>query len=106
MRPGLSMHMAVGHTVGQMQVRLQSKGETAIFTADILHQPMQVYRPAWNSRFCELQDTAVATRHALLAEAARSNAIVCPAHFGAPHAGRIVAAPTRSGYRFVPLGAS
>lgn len=105
-RPGLSMHMAAGHTTGQMQVRLESGGETAIFTADILHQPMQVYRPAWNSRFCELQDAAVATRKALLADAARSGAIICPAHFGAPHAGRIATADTSSGYRFIPLGAS
>lgn len=105
-RPGLSMHMAAGHTAGQMQVRLRSRGETAIFTADVLHQPMQVYRPAWNSRFCELQEVAVTTRHALLADAAKSNAIICPAHFGAPHAGRIAKAPTQSGYRFIPLGAS
>lgn len=105
-RPGLSMHLAAGHTTGQMQARLADGGEAAIFTADVLHQPMQIYRPEWNSRFCELQEVAVATRKALLADAARSGAIICPAHFGAPHAGRIAIADTSSGYRFVPLEAS
>ena len=90
-----------GHTAGQLEVWLESDGNSAVFSADVLHQPMQVYRPAWNSRFCELQEVARVTRDRLLADAAASNAVVFPSHFGAPHAGRI--ARDAEGYRFVPL---
>ncbi|MFZ4531253.1 MAG: MBL fold metallo-hydrolase, partial [Alsobacter sp.] len=99
--PGMRVRHAPGHTAGQLEVWLESDGQSAVFSADVLHQPMQVYRPAWNSRFCELQDAARITRDRLLADAAARDALVFPSHFGAPHAGRI--ARGAEGYRFVPL---
>jgi glyoxylase-like metal-dependent hydrolase (beta-lactamase superfamily II) len=100
-RPGLTFRAAPGHTVGQLQVWLESEGGTGIFTADCLHQPIQIYRPKWNSRFCELPEAAVATRAALLEEAAERDAVIFPSHFGAPHAGRVTRRP--GGYAFAPL---
>ena len=91
-----------GHTIGQMQVRLASAGAIGIFTADCLHQPMQVYRPEWSTRFCESASGAVKTRELLLSAAADDGAVLFPSHFGAPHAGTIVR--RAGGYRFVPLG--
>ena len=99
--PGMRVRLAPGHTVGQLEMWLRSNGECAVFTADILHQPMQIYRPAWNSRFCELPDAAIATRARLLADAADQHAIIFPSHFGAPHAGRI--GRGEAGYDFQPL---
>lgn len=99
--PGMRVRLAPGHTAGQLEVWLESEGQSAVFSADVLHQPMQVYRPAWNSRFCELQEVARITRDRLLADAAARDAMVFPSHFGAPHAGRI--ARGAEGYRFVPL---
>lgn len=99
--PGLSFRAAPGHTIGQMQVWLESKGELGIFTADCLHQPMQVYRPEWSTCFCEDPDGAIATREVLLDVAATRDAVLFPSHFGAPHAGRIGRRP--GGYRFIPL---
>jgi glyoxylase-like metal-dependent hydrolase (beta-lactamase superfamily II) len=99
--PGIRVRLAPGHTAGQLEVWLESEGQSAVFSADVLHQPMQVYRPAWNSRFCELEDVARITRDRLLADAAARDAVVFPSHFGAPHAGRIARAA--DGYRFVPL---
>ncbi|MBL8590576.1 MAG: MBL fold metallo-hydrolase [Methylobacteriaceae bacterium] len=101
--PGLTMRVAPGHTAGLMALWLESQGETAVFCTDVLHQPMQIYRPDWNSRFCEAPDVARATRAQLLADAAERQAIVLPSHFGAPHGGRILR--RAGGYAFAPLAA-
>ncbi|MFP5513195.1 MAG: MBL fold metallo-hydrolase [Alphaproteobacteria bacterium] len=98
---GLSVELAPGHTPGQMFVRLESDRHAAYFTGDCLHQPMQVCRPDWNSRFCEDQAQAVATRRRLLDHAADRNALVFPAHFGAPHTGYV--RRTGEDFRFEPL---
>lgn len=101
--PDMTVRLAPGHTVGQLELWLRPNGEAAVFSADVLHQPMQIYRPDWNSRFCELQTEAVSTRKRLLADAAREQAIIFPSHFGAPHAGRV--ARDGDGYAFLPLAA-
>jgi len=80
---------APGHTDGQMTVRLESNGETGLFTADVLHQPIQILFPDLNSRFCEDNDRAPVTRKAVLNSAAEASALLFPQHFGAPHAVRI-----------------
>jgi glyoxylase-like metal-dependent hydrolase (beta-lactamase superfamily II) len=99
--PGVSVFAVPGHTAGQLAVRLESAGQQGIFTADVFHQPMQIARPAWNSRFCEVPDAAIATRRRLFEDAADSQAVLFPSHTGAPHAGRV--ARTGAGFRFVPL---
>lgn len=98
---GLSVELAPGHTPGQMQITLTSGRHAAVFSGDVLHQPMQVSRPTWNSRFCEDQEQAVATRRRLLDFAADRGALLFPAHFGAPHTGTV----RRRGedFRFEPL---
>jgi hypothetical protein len=50
---------------------------------------MQVFRPDWNSRFCEDAPAARATRRRLLDYCADRGALIMPAHFGAPHSGRV-----------------
>lgn len=80
-------HPTTGHSAGHMCIALQSKGETAIFTGDVMHSPMQVYRPAWNSAFCRDQDRAREARRWLLDHAADRAAMLFTAHFGASSAG-------------------
>lgn len=99
--PGITVQPVQGHTAGQMAVRVTSCGQTALFTGDSFHQPMQVYRPDWSSRFCEDPALANATRRALFDEAAETNAVLFPAHAGVPHAGRVVRKGER--FSFVPL---
>ncbi len=99
--PGISVHAVPGHTAGQLAVRVESEGQIGLFTADVFHQPMQMVRPDWNSCFCEVPDTAIATRRRVLTEAAESDAVLFPAHTGAPHAGR--AMRHGSSFRFIPL---
>lgn len=97
---GLELEPAPGHTAGQLMVKLASGRDTAVFPGDTLHQPMQVYRPEWNSRFCEQAETARATRRRVLDYCADRGALLMPAHFGAPHCGRI--RRSSAGYDFAP----
>lgn len=99
--PGLTVQAMRGHTAGQLAVRVHSQGHTALFTGDSFHQPMQVYRPDWSSRFCEEPGLANATRRALFDEAAETDAVLFPAHAGIPHAGRVLRKGTD--FSFVPL---
>ena len=43
-----------GHAPGQMGIRLRSAGEQALFIGDVMHQPIQVVYPDWNSKYCEI----------------------------------------------------
>lgn len=103
--PGLTARAAPGHTAGQLAIELRSAGATGLFTADVFHQPMQIVRPDWNSRYCEVPDVAIATRRRVLADAASQGMVLFPSHPGAPHAGRVMAAAP-SGMRFAPLSAA
>ncbi|MEM5314715.1 MBL fold metallo-hydrolase [Paraburkholderia sp. JHI869] len=70
-----------GHSIGHMAIEIRSQGETALFSGDVMHSPLQVYRPQWNSTFCLDQPQARASRQWLLDHAAKTGAIVFPAHF-------------------------
>jgi glyoxylase-like metal-dependent hydrolase (beta-lactamase superfamily II) len=83
--PGMRMHHAPGHTPGHMIVDIADGGERALFTGDVIHHPVQVLRPDWNSCFCEDAALAIATRRRVLADAADTRARVVPAHFGGAH---------------------
>lgn len=99
--PGLSLQSLPGHTAGQMMVVLDDGRQCAVFPGDALHQPMQVYRPDWNSRFCEDAQAARQSRQRLLDFCAERQALLFPAHFGAPHGGRI--RRCAAGYSFEAL---
>lgn len=97
--PGISLSARPGHTPGQMALELESRGERALFVGDILHHPMQVHRPDWNSRFCENPREAVESRRAVLEQAAKTEALLIPAHFGGEHLIRVA----RDGCGFRPV---
>jgi len=80
---------APGHTPGQVNFRLRSRGEEAIFSGDVMHHPIQVVKPAWNSRFCMAPDEARKSRTTVLTRAADRGALIIPEHFGAPYCGYI-----------------
>ncbi|MGO4124726.1 MBL fold metallo-hydrolase [Inquilinus sp. YAF38] len=93
---GISFHPAPGHSIDHAVIRLRSRGEEALFAGDVMHHPLQVYEPGWNSRYCEFPEPARASRRWLLEHAAESGALVLPGHFPESSAGRI----TRCGDRF------
>ena len=82
---GMTAVHAPGHTPGHMVLEVCDDGDMALFTGDILHHPMQIYRPDWNSVYCEDRAQAAETRLKVLNRAANNDARIVPAHFGAPH---------------------
>ncbi len=78
-----------GHSAGHMAISIESDGETALFSGDVMHSPVQVYHPNWNSVFCLDQESAKGSRAWLLSFAADSGAIVFSAHFPETSAGSI-----------------
>ena len=95
----LRLEPAPGHTPAHVCVRLTTPAGQAIFTGDMMHRPIQVGEPEWNSRFCGDADLARKTRRGFLERHADADVIVLAAHF--PVAGRIVAPGGRP--RFQPL---
>jgi len=97
--PGLVLHARPGHTPGSTVMQASSDGVEAMFVGDVVHHPAQIYRPEWNSAFCEDPDQARDTRRQVLGEAADREALLIPAHFGGAHAARVV----RDGAGFRPI---
>lgn len=87
---GINLIPTRGHSPGQMAVRVQSAGEEGLFIGDVMHHPLQIYKPEWNSRFCENPDEARRTRLKVLHHCADHNSLMLPAHFGHPHAGKVI----------------
>ena len=85
-----------GHSIGHMSIELHSKGQAALFTGDVMHHPLQVVRPDWNSVFCEWQDEARASRRWVLEQGAERNLLLFTPHFAETSAGYV----TRQGDRF------
>jgi len=95
----LRLEPAPGHTPAHVCVRLTTPAGQAIFTGDMMHRPIQVAEPEWNSRFCDDAELARETRRGFLERHADADVIVLAAHF--PVAGRIVAPGGRT--RFLPV---
>jgi len=82
-----------GHSIGHMAIEIRSRGQAALFSGDVMHSPLQVYRPQWNSTFCLDQAQARASRQWLLERAATTGAIVFPAHFPESSCGTVRKGP-------------
>jgi glyoxylase-like metal-dependent hydrolase (beta-lactamase superfamily II) len=87
--PELCLLPTTGHTPGHVSVVIESKGETAIITGDMMHHPCQVGRPDWSAVFDSDQAAARSTRHAMLKDWADKPILVIGTHFSAPTAGYI-----------------
>lgn len=101
--PSLSVELAAGHTVGHAVLRLASDGVRAYFSGDAFHHPIQLTRPELHLPGCDDLATAIATRRGLAQRALDEGAFLFPAHFPAPHYGRL--ARDRHEVYFVPGGA-
>lgn len=95
---------AAGHSPGQLVYWLDRPEGSAVFAADILHHPLQILLPDWNTAACMNPDMARATRHRFLERLADTGTLVFPCHFPPPHAGRILRGP--GGYGYAPIGAA
>jgi glyoxylase-like metal-dependent hydrolase (beta-lactamase superfamily II) len=101
--PSLTIEPAPGHTVAHSMLRLASEGARAYFTGDTFHHPVQLTRPELHLPGCDDLTTAIATRRTLVQRVLDEDAFVFPAHFPAPHYGRL--AVDDDEVCFLPAGA-
>lgn len=102
--PGIKLVPVPGHAPGQMGVLVESGGREAFFIADVMHNPVQIHYPDWNSKYCENQDQARETRAKVLKHAADHGTLLFAGHFGFPHCGYV--RRSGDGYVFEPSSVS
>jgi glyoxylase-like metal-dependent hydrolase (beta-lactamase superfamily II) len=81
----LLLEPAPGHTPGHLLLKLKDSNESGVFCGDVIHHPLQIYAPEWNTQFCQDPEQARLTRRKMLCHCAESGAKLFPTHFGAPH---------------------
>jgi glyoxylase-like metal-dependent hydrolase (beta-lactamase superfamily II) len=100
----LSLHPTPGHSPGHVAIELKSQQEEGLFSGDIMHQPVQVYHPEWNSRFCYDQEEARASRRFLLERAAERGTKIFTAHFARSSCGHVSRQGDQFDWRFAADG--
>jgi glyoxylase-like metal-dependent hydrolase (beta-lactamase superfamily II) len=81
-----------GHTPGHVSVRIESDGQRAVITGDLMHHPIQCSEPDRAVHFDTDADLARSTRRRFLACCERDRSLVLGTHFAHPTAGHVVAA--------------
>lgn len=85
----ITMVSAPGHTAGQIALKIQSRGETLLYTGDVIAHPIHLERPQWNIISDEDRAQARETRAALLNQAADNGWWLFVYHFPFPGLCRI-----------------
>lgn len=96
--PEVSLLPSPGHTPGHVCVAIESQGQRAIITGDMMHHPCQIARPELLARFDSDHEAALATRRRLLAEWADQPVLIVGTHFVAPAGGYV--RTDQGSYRF------
>ena len=94
----IALEPTPGHTPGHVSVRLASGGADAVITGDLMHHPVQIAEPEWQTPFDTDPIAARVTRRAFCARYADGPVAVLGTHFYHPTAGRIVS--HGDGFRF------
>jgi glyoxylase-like metal-dependent hydrolase (beta-lactamase superfamily II) len=87
--PEIRLVPSTGHTPGHVSVMIESEGERAVITGDMLHHPCQLAHPDWVLGDNDPKEAAL-TRARLFAEWADQTILVIGTHFAAPTAGHVV----------------
>lgn len=99
--PGLVSILAPGHTVGHTAFRLESEGQSILFTVDTaIGSVVSMAHPEWYAAFDSDGPTASTTRKQLFGDAAAKGTRVLAYHFPFPGTGFIDT--DGEGFRFVP----
>jgi glyoxylase-like metal-dependent hydrolase (beta-lactamase superfamily II) len=98
---GIRLQATTGHTEGHVSLWIESRGELALITGDIVHHPVQCAEPHWPHMFDRDADAARETRQRMLQSACERGALVVGTHFPNRPAGKLVL--EGSAYRFVPV---
>jgi len=88
--PSVALLPTPGHTPGHVSVQIDSHGESAIITGDMVHSPVQFARPDWSSVADTDRDAAVRSRERLIAMTGNRPTLVIGTHFPPPTAAHVV----------------
>ena len=86
---GLWFEAAPGHTPGNVVIHARSAGENALFMGDVLHHPLQLFKPEWSTFACTDRELSRQTRTRLVEQHAELGTRLLPAHFPTPTVGHI-----------------
>lgn len=76
-----------GHTPAHVSIIIQSEGEEAIITGDVLHHPCQITHADWETISDTDPNQATETRKALLEKYTDTQTLIIGSHFASPTAG-------------------
>ena len=98
---GFSFYPTPGHSTNHMSIGLRSNGAYGLFAGDVMHHPIQVYRPDWSSVFSEDKEHGRKSRDWALNHMADTGALVFSSHFPVSSAGRVARTPEGFDWTFV-----
>lgn len=87
---GVRFEPTPGHSPGHVSVRIESKGEVAVITGDLVHHPAQFARPMWANHADSDAEMAQKTRLDFMQRYADTPTLVLGTHFSGPTGGRLV----------------
>jgi len=86
---GVQLRPAFGHSPGNVVIEVNAGDDRAVLSGDVMHNPVQIERPDWNSQFDQDRVQAQATRQALLERIADNRTHLIGAHFAGPTAVKV-----------------
>lgn len=97
---GFTFHPTPGHSIAHASIAFRSGEERALFAGDVLHCPLKVYEPDWNTVFDAFPEEARASRMWALKFAADHEAMLFSSHFPASSAGKVLRVGSGFRWRF------
>jgi glyoxylase-like metal-dependent hydrolase (beta-lactamase superfamily II) len=79
-----------GHTQSHVSILIESQGQRAMISGDIIHHPCQFVNPDWKMGVDAFPDTAANTRNMILDQVADTETLFIGSHFSNPVVGKVV----------------
>jgi len=79
-----------GHTPGHVCINLKNGNDSALFTGDSFHHPIQVAYPEWSTAFCSDAAGSANARRKIIDKLTDTNTTMLAAHFMDPTAAKVV----------------
>jgi glyoxylase-like metal-dependent hydrolase (beta-lactamase superfamily II) len=88
--PGVTAHLAPGHTPGQIALQVESQGEKFLYLVDALLHPIHCEHPEWFAIVDMDKEKTVKTRMEFLTKAANEKMLTMFFHFDFPGLGYVI----------------
>ena len=97
----ITLQPTPGHAPCHCCINIQSGGQRAVVTGDLMHHALQVREPDWSTVFDWDPRMAAASRRKFFDEVADTPAVMLPIHFPGTTAGRITGGAAGFDYKFL-----